>query len=73
MSTIEEKRKIFKQRGYNLLSKEYTNNKQYLLFEKDGYKYYNTYNGFIKTDNFKKWSENNPYSIENINLYFKNN
>ena len=73
MRTIEEIRNLFQQRGYILLSQEYHSNKQYLIFEKDGYKYYNTYNGFIKTDNFKKWSDKNPYSVENMNLYFERN
>lgn len=73
MRMINEIKFLFGQRGYNLLSTEYLNNKQYLVFEKNGYKYYNTYNGFIKSDNFKKWSSKNPYSIENINLYLKEN
>ena len=41
--TIEEMRVLFKQRGYNLLSDEYVGNKSPLVFEKDGYKYQNTY------------------------------
>lgn len=71
MEKIEELKKIFFNRGYNLLSKEYSNNKQYLLFEKDGYYFWNTYNGFLKTDNFKKWSKRNPYSLINLALYLK--
>ncbi len=46
-------RELFAQRGYNLLSTEYKNNKSPVIFEKNGYKYQNTYNGFIKTDNIK--------------------
>ena len=64
-------RKLFAQRGYNLLSTEYKNNKTPVIFEKDGYKYQNTYNGFIKTDNPKKWGINNPFSLENLSLFLK--
>lgn len=69
--TIEEMRVLFKQRGYNLLSDEYVGNKSPLVFEKDGYKYQNTYNGFIKTDNPKKWGVNNPFSMSNLALWLK--
>ena len=68
---IEEMRVLFKQRGYNLLSDEYVGNKSPLVFEKDGYKYQNTYNGFIKTDNPKKWGVNNPFSMSNLALWLK--
>ena len=64
-------RKLFAQRGYNLLSTEYKNNKTPVIFEKDGYKYQNTYNGFIKTDHPKKWGINNPFSLENLSLFLK--
>ena len=64
-------RELFAQRGYNLLSTEYKNNKSPVIFEKNGYKYQNTYNGFIKTDNPKKWGINNPFSLENLSLYLK--
>lgn len=70
--TIEEMRELFAQRGYNLLSTEYKNNKLPVIFEKDGYKYQNTYNGFIKTDNPKKWGINNPFSLENLSIFLKN-
>lgn len=53
------------------MTNEYSNNKECLVFEKDGYKYQNTYNGFIKTDNPKKWGKNNPFSIENISRWLK--
>ena len=43
-------KKLYKDKGYNLLEKEYNGNKSYMTFEKDGYLYYNTYNGFMKTD-----------------------
>lgn len=69
MRTIEDMKKLFAEKGYNLLDEVYNNNKQYLSFEKDGYIYYNTYNGFIKTTNPKKWSAKNPYSIQNLRTY----
>ena len=69
MRTIEKVRDIFTARGYNLLSEEYHSNKEYLIFEKDGYYYYNTLNGFTKTDNPKKWSIRNPYSLQNLQKY----
>lgn len=68
---IKEMKKFFHNKGYNLLSTEYKNNKLPLIFEKDGYVYSNTYNGFIKTDNYKKWGKNNPYSIQNLKKYIK--
>lgn len=66
---INEIREKMKSRGYALLSNQYKTNKDYLVFEKDGYLYYNTYNGFVKTDNFQKWNGRNPYSEYNMNLY----
>lgn len=71
MRMIDEIKFLFEQRGYNLLSTEYLNNKQYLVFEKNGYKYYNTYNGFIKSGNFKKWSSKNPCTKKISSLELK--
>ena len=71
MRTIEEMRKLFADKGYILISEEYHSNKEPLIFEKDGYKYQNSYNGFIKTSNPKKWGKNNPFSLENLALYLK--
>lgn len=73
MRTLEDIKILFSKKGYNLLTNFYQNNKTYLTFEKDGYLYYNTYNGFIKTDNFKKWGKNNPYSIHNLKNFIKLN
>lgn len=73
MYSLEQIKKIFENRGYVLLTTDYNNNKQYLTFEKDGYLFYNSLNGFIKTDNFKKWGKNNPYSIKNLQYYIKQN
>lgn len=66
---VETMRKIFAEKGYNLLSLLYKNNKQPLIFEKNGYYFVNTYNGFIKTDNPKKWGINNPFSLYNLQKY----
>ena len=71
--SLEEIQKLFMQKGYTLLDKVYYNNKQYLTFEKDGYLYYNTYNGFIKTNKPKKWGKSNPYSILNLQKYVRDN
>lgn len=62
-------RKLFSAKGFNLLSTEYLSNKLPLVFEKDGYKYFSSYNAFMKTDNPKKWGKNNPFSIDNLKLY----
>ena len=70
---IEEVRNKFLENGYNLLTKTYKSNKDMLEFEKDGYIYYNSYNGFTRAYNPKKWSISNPYSIQNLNLFFKEN
>lgn len=73
MRTIEEMRELFAIKGYNLLSTEYKGSKHPLVYEKDGYKYQNSYNAFIKTNNPKKWGESNPFSIHNIKLYITEN
>lgn len=70
---IEEVRNKFLENGYNLLTKTYKSNKDMLEFERDGYIYYNSYNGFTRAYNPKKWSISNPYSIQNLNLFFKEN
>lgn len=68
---INEIKTLFQERGYRLISDIYVNNKTPLIFEQDGYKYQNTYNGFIKTDNPKKWGVNNPFSLENLALWLE--
>lgn len=69
--SLETMQKLFADKGYNLLSEEYYSNKQTLVFEKDGYYFTNTYNGFMKTDNPKKWGKNNKYSLQNLQKYLK--
>lgn len=71
--SVDEIRELFLLRGYRLLSTEYFNTHTQLIFEKDGYKYKNTYNGFMKTENPKKWGKNNPFSMENISVWLKQN
>lgn len=66
-------KKLYKDKGYNLLENEYKSNKVYMTFEKEGYLYYNTYNGFMKTNNPKKWSIKNPYSLQNIQKWIYDN
>lgn len=71
-NNIYELQQKFLERGYILLSDVYLNNKQNLVFKKDGYYYYNSYNGFIKTDNPKKWGVHQPFSLVNLNTYLSN-
>jgi len=74
--TIEEARKQFKNVGLILLSKNVNSNKDKLTAKDyDGYYYY------INTNNIKKFTHNikskviktNPYSLQNVNLYLKQN
>jgi len=72
--TIEEVREIVSnlELGIELVSKEYINNKQKLVFKDiEGYFY------FTKLNNLKslpeKFQKTNPYTIQNINLWVKNN
>lgn len=71
--TYEEIKERLKERGYNLLSEVYVNNKTPIIFEKDGYKYENSWNGIIKTDNPKKWGISNRFSFDNMKLYMSRN
>lgn len=71
--TLEEMKRLYADKGYTLLEDEYHGNKVYMTFEKDGYLYYNTYNGFMKTDNPKKWSQRNPYSLKNLQKWIYDN
>ena len=66
----------FKKHGYELLDKTIINIQQneYIdIIDNIGYKYHIYYNAIYKTWNPKKWGKNNPYSIENIKLYLKQN
>lgn len=70
---IEEVRSKLLERGYKLLDDNYSNNKIPMNIEKDGYNFFISWNGIIKTENPKKWGINNPYSIENLKLYIREN
>lgn len=64
----------FKERGYELLSNDYKNNKSKLIFkDKDGYIYCQSYNGFSSGSEPLKWNKFNPYSIQNIENYLRIN
>lgn len=71
-NSYDDIKQVFKDKGFTLLSKEYTTCKLPLDYEKDGYKFCSSYNAFIKTQNPKKWGMNNPYSLENLALFLKN-
>ncbi len=68
-------KEYFYKLGYELLSKEYINCKQKLVFkDQDGYLYYGNFDNIIhrqKTPN--KISKYNPYTIHNIILWCKLN
>lgn len=66
-------KKEFEEHGYHILDDNVGGVKSYVNLEKDGYKYYIYYNAIYKTWNPKKWGNNNPYSMENISLYLKEN
>ncbi len=66
-------KRLYAEKGYNLFEDEYRGNKVYMTFEKDGYLYYNTYNGFMKTDNPKKWGQRNPHSLKNLQKWIYDN
>ncbi|PNX47346.1 MAG: hypothetical protein BV457_05850 [Thermoplasmata archaeon M9B1D] len=71
--TIEEVSNKLKEHGYKLLDTKYKNNKSPINIEKDGYKYFTPWNCICKTWKPKMWSISNPYSIENIKKYMKEN
>ena len=70
---FEEVKAKLKEKGYILLDKDYKNNKEKMNLEKDGYKYFISWNGLTRTWNPKLWGINNPYSIYNINKFFEKN
>lgn len=62
---------ILNELGYILLTKEYKNNKQKLIFkDSEGYLYYSILSN-IKKYKSSKFHINNPYTIENIKLWCK--
>lgn len=68
---IEEIRKQFELHGFNILDDTIKGIKVPLNIEKEGYKFFICYNAIYKTWNPKKWGENNPYSLENLDLFLQ--
>lgn len=73
--TIEEVNETVKKMGYELISKEYKNNKQKIeLKDKEGYYYSVEYNSLANCNvTPDKFNKSNPYTIQNIGLWVKNN
>lgn len=71
---IKEFEAQLNEHGFSIVNyEEYKDYHSKFTIEKDGYKYYINRNCIIKTWNPKKWGVNNPYSIENLKLYLKQN
>lgn len=74
MWDINSVREFLKERGYNLIFEEYKNNKEKIFFEKDGYKYSSTINCITRQKDVQsKFSARNPYMLENIKKYMRDN
>lgn len=59
---------------YELISTEYSDANEYLIFkDKDGYMYSSTWTNLKQNTNLSIVYKNNPYSIQNIKLWIKNN
>ena len=67
--TYEQVKKIFEEHGYNLLEKEYINNRTKMLVEKDGYYGFAKLDAIQRGDYFSICHKSNPYSIQNIQHY----
>jgi len=69
--TIEEIREILRKLGYELLTKNYINNKSILIFkDSDGYYYVSSLKQLM-TYKPSKFHISNPYTIQNIKLLCK--
>lgn len=72
--SIEDVRAIFKNNNLVLLEDNYTNNTTKMLCEdKDGYKGYLTLHQLLSGNKFNKFYKSNPFSIDNVNVFFHNN
>jgi len=72
--TYEEIKEYLNKLGYELISKEYINSKQKLIFkDKDGYYYCVIFYTLIKGSPPSKINKYNPYTIQNIKLWCKLN
>ena len=72
---LEEVESNLKEWGYKCLDEEYINAKTKLtLVDKEGYKYYSTYNSLKRTGGTSDYvSGKNIYAIENIRLWIQRN
>lgn len=65
---------IFNKQGYELLSENYNNPREKLnIKDNEGYKYYLTFDQFLKGNKSRIFGNQNPFSIENIKLWLKLN
>lgn len=69
--TYEEVKYEFEKRGFTLLTTEYVNCKQHLLYlDKQGYKVFTCFDKLInRGSDGRRFHPSNPYTIENINHY----
>ena len=71
---VDMVKQIAKEKGYELISKEYNNPKQKLILKDEyGYKYSLTISQLFKNNNYRKVGKQNPFSIENIQLWINLN
>ena len=67
-------KECFKNRGFKLISTEYKNNRERLTFcDYKGYYYYMSYTNFQYHKNPFRFHKSNPYTIQNIRLWCKEN
>jgi len=72
--TYEEVKEIINNLEFELLSNEYINNKQELIIrDNEGYFYISNLNRLVSNRFPNKFYETNPYTIQNIKLWLKNN
>ena len=65
---------LFKSKGYELLDKVYKNNNTKMTcVNLEGYKLFTSYDNLRSGKNSKIFHVSNPYTIENMKLYLKNN
>lgn len=66
--------KLFKSKGYELLDKTYKNNSTKMnCIDSQGYKLFVSYDNLKSGKNPRIFHMSNPYTIENMKLYLKNN
>lgn len=63
---------FFKEKGFNLETKEYVGAREKMVcIDEFGYKYYTTYNKIQCGKNPNAFDKSNPYCIQNINTFLK--